>query len=70
MSALSSPSRHGLVALRRMRRMRMSSAESPREVPARRCDNCSAPMEYKGNLPATRTKKGRKGFPMLPMLLL
>jgi hypothetical protein len=40
----------------------MSGAESPREVPARRCEICAAPMEYKGNLPATLTKKAARVF--------
>jgi len=40
----------------------MSNAESPREVPARRCEICAAPMVCKGNLPATLTKKAARVF--------
>ena len=40
----------------------MSSAKSPREVPALGCEICAAPMEYRGNLPATLTKKAARLF--------
>ena len=40
----------------------MSSAEPPREAPALRCEICAASMEFRGNLPATLTKRAARVF--------